>query len=153
LTTINRYITSFSVSNKLPVQAQEQAIEEWTSQHSDEHEIFFNALNGLNQSTGGEPYKINFTRLFFNVKDVASFNNFISTNAFQMNQFFEWLSVLGAKLPNYNKPLMIVYPLLNPMRKAVRFDLNTANAFMYNEERSHTIVASAINQMYNSLGA
>ena len=153
MTTINRYITSFSVSNKLPVQAQEQAIEEWTSQHSDEHEIFFNALNGLNQSTGGEPYKINFTRLFFNVKDVASFNNFISTNAFQMNQFFEWLSVLGAKLPNYNKPLMIVYPLLNPMRKAVRFDLNTANAFMYNEERSHTIVASAINQMYNSLGA
>ena len=151
-TTVNRYITSFSVSNALPKEEQEQAIEQWASQHSEEHEIFFYALNGLNTATKGEPYKINFNRLGFNVKDIASFNNFVVQNNFQMNQFFEWLNILGETMPTYGKPLMIIYPLINPTRKVMRFNLNTINYFMYMEEKSHTIVASAINQMYANLG-
>ena len=152
MTTINRYITGFSVSNKLPKEAQEMEIENWASQHSEEHEIFFNALNGLNTSMGQSSYKINFSRLGFNVQDVKSFDNFAGVNLFQMNQFYEWINILGGLLPNYGKPVIIVYPLINPIKNARRLDLNMMNKFMLYEEKSHTIVSSAVNQLYSALG-
>ncbi|HED38148.1 MAG TPA: hypothetical protein ENI76_07885 [Ignavibacteria bacterium] len=153
MTTLNRDIAGFSVSNMLSEESQQQAIETWTTAHSKEHEGFFSALNGLNTATGGIPYKINFKRLFFDTKSVISFNNFLILNNFQMNQFFAWSNLIGADLPNYGKPLMIIYPLLNPIRKTFSFGLNIANKFMYLEEQSHTILTSAINQLYEALGA
>lgn len=153
MTTLNRYVVGFSVSKNLPEEGQEKAIEKWTTEHSQEHEGFFNALNGLNTAIGGLPYKINFKHLYFNVKSVPSFNTFLILNNFQMNQFFAWSNLIGEALPNYGKPLMIIYPLLNPMRKTLDFGLKVANDFMYLEEQSHTILTSAINQLYTALGA
>ncbi len=153
MTVLNRYIAGYSISNNLPTEDQELGIQKWTTQHSQEHEGFFNALNGLNKAIGGLPYKIDFKRLVFNVKSVPSFNNFLILNNFQMNLFFNWSNIIGATLPTYGKPLMIIYPMLNPMRKTFSFGLKIANKFMYLEEQSHTILTSAINQLYGALNA
>ena len=148
----SQYITGYSIPRQFSQSSQLEFMKRWQVQHSKEHDDIFNRLEGFQTSLSLPAYKINVASLSFQPEDPKSVNDFLFNNHFQHQEFYGWVNQLGALLPSYGKPPLVVYPRLNPNTKTMKIDTKFFNGFLLSEQFVHTNLLAAINALYSAYG-
>lgn len=146
------YISGFSIPQFFDDDVKKDYLRKWIMAHSQDHTNIFGILNNLEKELNEPLFEINEFSLFFDPATLDSFNNFLSKNSFQHQEFGGWINQIGATLPNYDKPPLVYYTILNPLEKVLDLSLETYNRFLFQEYRVHVMVLSAINNLFRAFG-
>lgn len=147
------YISGFVIPQYFGDEAQKLFVRKWTITHAQDHTNIYGTLNSLEKALSLPLFRLNQYTLFFDPENLNMVNDFAFMNNFQHQEFYKWINDLGAKLVDFGKEPMVVYPLLNPMSRFLKLSMENFNQFFFLENKVHTMILSGINNLYRAYGA
>ena len=123
-------------------------ITNWMNLHTTDHSSFFLALNSLREALGEPQIKFHRLQLFFNPENLTSVNQFLYYNSIEHKEIYNQINKLG----ELATPTFYVLPVFNIMERFTDLHFKTFGEFIFHENRVHTLVARAINLLYDALG-